>query len=157
MNKKALLVQLRVYIWNSLVARCMFVTDFQGWTSPQKASGPFFDRWGDCRCNSSHAASLFNMAPTLFDNDHQLFQHFRLNAPLAMFLQPWGMRLLPCVFLARATRTRETRRAGHGEIAHGGTPRSACPSPTLPQAARGVCLQSALLEVPDARGGASDS
>lgn len=36
-----------MYIWNALVARCMSVLDFQGWTSSLNPSGSFFDRWGD--------------------------------------------------------------------------------------------------------------
>lgn len=66
----------------------------------------------------------------------QVFQHFRFSSEGSACLVPsaLGCGLFRPVFLARATRnTRQTRPAGHGEIACHGSPRSclahAAPAP----------------------------
>lgn len=100
-----------------------------------------------------NTSSAISIAPTLFDIGLSGVSAFSSERPTCHALSP-GKRLPSvCVFLAGATNaTRQTRRAGHGEIAPGGTtPRSVClvAHTFLGQTdASAVCLPSALPGAP---------
>lgn len=131
---------------------------------PQNPSGSFFDRWGDSRCNSS-ATSKSAAGPRRHStNTSRCFSifDFRLNDPLAMFLQPWeaaAYAVLCSWLVRRGHMTEPDRLAGwavekspvtlHRDPACPAAPRPDGPHLLRQHRGSDVCLQSAL---PIARG-----